>query len=313
MNPGPDPYGREDEPKIPVALARCPGYDHPAALEEALRVVLSKGGFKASPGDRILVKPNLLAPAPPRFLPCTDPAFVAAVCKLLLDLGARVRVGDSPSLGKGREVARRIGLADRLTKLGVRVVELDRPRWAGSGGNRWPPISGQVLESDLVVSLPKFKTHHMSLVTGAVKNLFGCVPGKLKALSHALLGFRAGRFEDMLLDLPGRLPPVFHLLDAVTAMQGRGPVRGEPYPLGLAGGSPSAVALDTALCTILGLNPEEAPLWLRAAQRGIPGSDPSGLCFPLLEPGDFQAPGFDLPASLRRFSFVGSVKKVGGP
>ena len=85
-------------------------------------------GWRPPRGSRILVKPNLLAPTPPDFLPCTHPLVVRAVCEYLLALGVRVTVGDSPSFGTGIQIAHKIGLADALADLPVNLIDLNRPK-----------------------------------------------------------------------------------------------------------------------------------------------------------------------------------------
>ena len=112
---------------IPVALVHCSGYDS-AALSELVPTLLQAIGWQPARGSRVLVKPNLLAPTPPDFLPCTNPLVVRAACEYLLALGARVTVGDSPSFGTGIRVAQKIGLADALADLPVDLIDLNRPK-----------------------------------------------------------------------------------------------------------------------------------------------------------------------------------------
>ncbi|GAH09440.1 unnamed protein product, partial [marine sediment metagenome] len=164
-------------------------------------------------------------------------------------------------------------------------------------------VSGPVLEFDVIVNLPKLKVHRMLGLSGAVKNHFGCVTSVWKALLHLLLGDRSNHFESMLLDLLTLLPPSVSLLDAVTAMHVTGPVDGEPFFLNLLAASPSAVALDTALYSLLHLSPPAVPLWQEALRRKIPGANFKDLIFPLASLESFDAAGFIIPPGLQPVGF----------
>jgi uncharacterized protein (DUF362 family) len=288
---------------IPVALVRCPDYDLPA-LSRSVGTLLETIGWQPARGTRVLVKPNLLAPRPPDFLPCTNPLVVRAACEYLLDLGAKVTVGDSPSFGTGRQIAQKIGLSEALADLPVNLIDLNRPklsRLSSQGGI--VAISRQALEQDVILNIAKLKVHRMVALTGAVKNHFGCITSVWKALLHVVMGDRGTRFESMLLDLLDLLPPSVSLLDAVRAMHVTGPVDGEPFPLEMLAASPSAVSLDTAMYTLLGLSPADVPLWQEAARREIFGAHPGDLAYPL-EPLDaFDATDFVIPTTLQPAGF----------
>jgi uncharacterized protein (DUF362 family) len=273
-------------------------------LEQAVGALLEAVDCRPARGARVLVKPNMLAATPPDFLPCTHPLVVRAVCRYLLDFGAEVRVGDSPSFGKGEDIARKIGLAEALADLPVPLVELDQPtrvRLSFRGGRAG--ISRRAMDNDLILNLPKLKVHRMLRLTGAVKNFFGCVTGIRKALLHVVYGSWGTRFERMLLDLQDHLPPSFSLMDAVTAMHVGGPVHGQPFQLGLLGASPSPVALDTAVFSLLGLTAVEVATWQEALRRGLPGAKIIDLRYPLEPPQAFEAQGFQIPRELDPVGF----------
>ena len=289
--------------KIPVAMLRVETYNA-AELDDAVAKLFSSIGLQSVRAVNVLVKPNLLAATPPDFLPCTHPALVRAVCLHLLNHGALVRVGDSPSFGKGTGIADKIGLTRALSDLPVALVDLDRPKKIRLPFGGTAPLSSWALDSDFIFNLPKLKTHHMAGVTAAVKNLFGCVSGLNKAFSHVRYGDRGADFERLLLELTDVLPPVVSLIDGVTAMHGNGPVGGKPYQLNLLAASRSTAALDTAVYHTLGLKPEGAPLWSEALNRGQPGTRIEELNFPLESPERFDASGFVIHQRLRSFLFL---------
>ena len=288
---------------IPVALVRCSDYNS-TALSEQVGTLLKAIGWRPSRGSRVLVKPNLLAPKPPDFLPCTHPMVVRAACEYLLDLSAKVTVGDSPSFGTGKRVAQKIGLSKALADLPVDLIDLNQPvltKLSSNGGI--VAISRQALEQDVILNLAKLKVHRMVAITGAVKNHFGCITSLWKALLHVVMGDRGNRFESMLMDLLDLLPPSVSLLDAVRAMHVTGPVDGQPFPLDMLAASPSAVALDTAVYTLLRLYPADVPLWQEAVRRDMFGANPGDLAYPLEPLDSFDARDFVIPATLQSAGF----------
>ncbi len=287
---------------VPVLLARRADYA-PAELAAAVDALGAAGGFAPRAGERVLVKPNLVS-ATRGPLACSEPALVAAACAWLLDHGARPWVGDSPAFGTAHSVGRKIGLAAALAPLGVPLRSLGRatPLALDFGGRIG--ISRDALEADRILSVPRLKAHCQLRLTGAVKNLFGCVVGGRKALAHSRYGEKGARFESLLVQVLAALPPVFTLLDGVVAMHRTGPTGGDPLPLGLLAAGPNPVALDTALFTALHQSPQDVATWAECVRRGLPGASLEDLAFPLLRPGDFDFSGFIVPGTLDAVSFA---------
>ncbi|GFK94979.1 hypothetical protein NNJEOMEG_02827 [Fundidesulfovibrio magnetotacticus] len=260
--------------------------------------LLELAGCRPAKGTRVLVKPNLVAPAYAG-LACTEPAVVRAVCRYLLDRGARVTVGDSPAFGTARIVARACGLDKALRGLGVPVVNFSRARPVALTLGGQVMAASQALDAEFIVNVPRFKVHDQMLLTLAVKNFFGAVTGFRKSLAHQVHGEKGNRFESMLLDVCLAMPPSVSLVDGVTAMHVRGPAKGEPFQLGLLGAAADPVALDQTLHAVLGLPPEATPLGREAGRRGLLGPVET----PLRQPGDFDARGFVLPGKLAPVAF----------
>lgn len=286
-----------------MALARQADYA-PAGLGQTVDALFAAGGFAPGRGARVLVKPNLVS-ATRGPLACTEPAVVAAACAWLLDCGCRPWVGDSPAFGTARSVGRKIGLAAALAPLRVPLRSLSRPRrlaldFSEGGGIG---VSRDALEADLILSLPRLKAHCQVRLTGAVKNLFGCVVGARKALAHSRHGERGARFESLLVQVMAALPPVFTLLDGVVAMHRTGPTGGDPITLGFLAASPSPAALDTALFTALGQTPRDIATWAECQRRNLPGARLEEVAFPLLRPEAFDFSGFLVPGALDPVSF----------
>ena len=297
---------------IPVALASCYSC-RTEDLKPALDQVLRAGGLTVRPGSVVLLKPNLVsAGSGPAHLACTSPEVVVAVAEWCLDQGARVQVGDSPAFGSARSVMRACGMLDALAGLPVAVVDFDHYQRVDLSCGLKVPVATAALECDLLLNLPRVKAHTQLYVSLAMKNYFGVVNGWHKALHHARHGDLGNRFEALLADLPGLFPGSFSLVDGVVAMQRTGPMKGDPYPLGLLAGGFDPVALDTALMEIIGADPQRSQLWMECNRRGLLGADLARLSFPLARPEELKVDNFLLPEVLSPVTFHPGRILVGG-
>jgi uncharacterized protein (DUF362 family) len=286
---------------VAVAVARLEGYDSPA-LDRAVARLLETCGYRPAPGERVLVKPNLVSAG--NAVHCTThPQVVRAACAWLLDHGARVTVGDSPAFGPASRVADASGLTAAVAPLGLKATSLKRavPLALTRGGTIG--LSRDALGADRILNLPKLKVHGQMTLSGAVKNLFGCVVGFRKALAHNRLGHSHELFRSMLMDVYLALPRTTHLVDGIRTLHRNGPINGEPFPLGLLACSDNGVALDTMAGALLGLSPDRVPLWAEAVARSLPGADPAALHYPLERPDGFDLDGFILSEE-RELSFA---------
>src|SRR3990172_921079 len=245
-----------------VSVTRCASYDKAAVLKAVTEALGLLGGASAfiKRGERILVKPNLLSGKPPEAAVTTHPEIVRAVLIILKEGGVTPVVGDSPGFGAARSVADKCGIMSVCNELGVEVIELKTLEIAPNPGGhifKRLEVAKEALEFDGIVNLPKLKTHAQMYLTMAVKNLFGCVPGKLKPQWHLSAGVESSYFAQMLLDLSVFLAPRFTVMDAIVAMEGNGPGSGKPRELGLVFAGADPVAMDTAAAAILGASPKE--------------------------------------------------------
>jgi uncharacterized protein (DUF362 family)/Pyruvate/2-oxoacid:ferredoxin oxidoreductase delta subunit len=261
----------------PVALVRCAEYDAGQVVVAIRQAVDLLGGMSrfVKPGQRVLVKPNLLLPSEPAKAIVTHPTVVQAVVKLAQEAGGRVLIADNPAVvpvtQRGWQSAyERSGwaavAAETGAELNTHIVPEQRPNPEGKL-IRLVDTSSFLTEADVVISVPKLKTHGLMRYTGAVKNLFGTVPGATKFGYHVKLQ-TADRFAEMLLDLACFVRPVLTVMDAVVGMDGDGPSAGQPFPIGavLAGMDP--VALDVAALLLVGQEPASVPTVAGAIRRG---------------------------------------------
>lgn len=239
-----------------VAIASCEVYDS-SALVKAIRSTLADIEFKVPQGKTVLLKPNLLMAAPPERHITTHPAFVDAVCRIFK--GNRIIIADS-SGGIGRNETmlafERSGIADVAKKHKAKVMcfEASKPQriLINNPLVREIVLPELLFEADLVVNLPKLKTHSLCTMTGGVKNLFGCVPGALKSRYHALACTNA-EFSGLLLDIYSEIKPELNIIDAVVSMEGNGPSAGDLINTRFIAASKNALALDYVLSRVTGL------------------------------------------------------------
>lgn len=291
---------------IPVSITRCPDYESEkvqAALKQCLH---SLGGMAAyvSPGDRVLLKPNLLSPRPPEAAVTTHPEVVRAVALEVMEAGGEVHLGDSPAVGSLAGVLKKAGIMPVIHELGIQVVPFRTPvpvPVPDGGVSRSFLLAEEATRYDLILNLPKFKTHGMMTLTLAVKNMFGTVVGAAKPGWHLQTSDTA-RFADMLLDVWRALPPGLSVMDGITAMEGNGPGSGDPLDLGLLMASPSALAMDLVAGRIAGLPIEKHPVLYQAKARGFEGTE-NGQIQVLGEAVEDVDRPFLLPKSASRVDF----------
>ena len=244
-----------------VAVIRCENYDYPAVKSAVARGIELIGGCPSliQPGDKILLKPNLLVADPPEKCVTTHPAVFKAVAEVLQAAGALLTYGDSPAMGSSERAARKTGLMAVAEELGLRMADFkngDEVGFLDGVQNKRFVIARGVLACDGIVSLPKLKTHGLTRLTGAIKNQFGCIPGVLKGEFHVKLP-RVEDFARMLVDLNLLLRPRLFVMDGIMAMEGNGPRGGVPRHMGVLLFSTDPVALDATVCRIVNLRPEE--------------------------------------------------------
>ncbi|PLX84599.1 MAG: (4Fe-4S)-binding protein [Desulfuromonas sp.] len=292
-----------------VSLLAVPGYER-SAMEDALsRLLAPLGGMGAfvRPGQKVLLKPNMLAGKAPEKAVTTHPELVRGVIRLVQEAGGIVSVGDSPGLGSPRHVAGRSGILDVIEETGARFAPFDESVRIRSGGGTFQELelARDVLEADVVINLPKLKTHQMMGMTCAVKNLFGAVVGMRKIRLHLQAGTDKAFFALMLLEIAERVRPALSIVDAVVGMEGNGPGSGDPVQIGalLAGTDPLAV--DIAATELLGLRPDAVwTLKVARERRELPevesvGAEPKALRPRSFRPAKSTDVNFGLPPILK--------------
>jgi uncharacterized protein (DUF362 family)/NAD-dependent dihydropyrimidine dehydrogenase PreA subunit len=258
--------------KSKVALVYCNTYK----IEE-VRKAVSKGveliggaGLFVKPGEKIVLKVNLLVGDVPEKVVNTHPIVFRSVAELFAAKGAIIQYGDSPGFGAPHAAAKKAGIAQVAEEMGVELADFKEGRevfFEEGVQNKKFQIANGVLDADGLISLPKLKTHGLERFTGAIKNQFGCVVGMLKGEFHVKLP-DATDFARMLVDLNSCVKPRLYIMDGIISMEGNGPRGGDPRPLNVLLFSTDPVALDATACRIINLNPIYVPTTLVGNETG---------------------------------------------
>ena len=261
-------------PSNRVSLTSLDNYDS-AATEAAVHTLLRPlGGIESfvKPGQKVLIKPNMLAGKDPDRAVTTHPQIVRAVIKLAIAAGGRVWVGDSPGIGSPLSVARKTGILDIIEETGAQFAPFADAVVIHPVGTTLHQleIAKDIVDADVIINLPKLKTHQMMGLTCAVKNMFGAVIGMRKPGMHLQAGVDKSLFARMLLEICETVSPSLTIVDAVVGMEGEGPGSGDPVKIGalLAGSSPQAV--DTVATALVRMSPEQVFTQQQALATGRP-------------------------------------------
>jgi len=291
--------------KSAVSLLRTTSYDL-TELRAALETLLEPLGGMSSivkPGDRVLLKPNLLTGARLGKECVTRPEIVYCVAKMVQEAGGKPFVGDSPAFGSAFGVAKASGYLPLTESLNLPIVEFKGKRYATVGEEfNHLLLCKEAIEADVVINLPKAKSHMQLSVTMGVKNLFGCVPGKMKAWWHMEAGKDPDRFGTMLVETARMIDPDLTIIDGIIGHEGNGPSGGEPRELGVLGASCDVFALDRSIVNILKVDPATVPTILASQRLGL-CSTIDEIEFPHLHPVDLQIADWRLPDKLMPIDF----------
>lgn len=287
-----------------VYVAGVKDYAPEAVRAALIEMIAALGGMEkfVKKGRRVLIKPNLIAR---RFESQTHPVVIVETAKLFRDFGARVAIADSTAWNSVLENARNSGLLQLAEKNAIPIYELKQPRKILIKENRTLVISQDALDADVIISIPKLKTHQQLKLTAGIKNMFGCVPGKRKAMWHFRAGGEPNHFGRMLVRTYQLLKPALTIIDAIDAMEGKGPINGPSRRLGALIGSPDGFAAELAACELVNCDPRDLLIMQTARAMQLGPRDLSdvrllGTDLTSLKVTDFKFPtlvpiGFSLP------------------
>lgn len=260
-----------------ISVYRCENYDFHKIKSVIEREIDDIGGIKkfVSKGDRVAIKPNLVMRKTPEEAATTHPAVVRAVAEIVKDAGGHAVIVESPggpfnevllkSIYKACGIAEAAELSGAELNYNTDIREISFPE--GKLLKRITAVD-EILKADKVINVCKLKTHAMAKMTGAVKNMFGIVPGTMKAEYH-LNRSNINDFANALIDICLLAKPVLNIMDAVECMEGNGPTGGSPRHVGAVMASDNPFALDILSAYLLNLDIKEIPVCIEAVKRGL--------------------------------------------
>lgn len=244
-----------------VSVIKCDDYCKvKSAIKHAVDLL---GGFQKyiKEGNTVLLKPNWGSCMPPYSGFVTHPDFIKAVAELVEDAGGKALIGDIyAGVDDDSHIFKEI-----TEGMGSQVIDLKKEGFVVKNIPDYDIVdriglTEKIFEVDCVINIPKLKTHGITFLTGAVKNLFGCVEPQLRLLLH--LRFNNLDFNRALADIYSVIKPriTLNIMDAVDAIEGGFALKGNKKRVGLVLSSEDAVCLDAVSAAITGHNPSELPL-----------------------------------------------------
>lgn len=262
-----------------VAIIKCEAYEYELvknAVRESLDLLGGISNF-ISPGDKVLLKVNLLMKRKPERVTTTHPLIAQVLAECVLEAGGKPIIGDSPggyhfyTKGTLEAVYETCGMKEAAQNSGAELnystEVVDVPYPEGKIMKSIKTIK-PVLEVDKIINMPKIKTHMMTVYSGAVKNMFGIIPGSYKSEYHLRFD-DTGDFADLLIDICSFSKPILTVMDAVIGMEGYGPTNGSPKKVGLIIASTNPYELDAVASSIIDLDPMKVPTIRKSIERGL--------------------------------------------
>ncbi len=264
--------------KPKVAINRCVDYDEKRVSDAVKKsidhvIALDKTITK---GMNVLIKPNLMGAYPPEEAVTTHPSIVKSLVNEVKKIGATPAIGDG-SFGTTNmeKVFETTGMEKVSEETGAELVDLKIKKKVKLPANDFLYVMDKS-NYDFIISVPKLKTHTFMSLTGAVKNMFGCVPGQHKLNAHGKFQTQE-KFAEALLDVCLYMKPGLVLMDGIIAMEGNGPAAGSPVDLGVLLASTDSVALDTVASCIVGYDPLKIPVLKIAHDKNIGMTDMNNI------------------------------------
>ncbi|MDD3148214.1 MAG: DUF362 domain-containing protein [Candidatus Riflebacteria bacterium] len=286
-----------------LSVQKCSSYQSDAIAAAVSKLLAPLGGIESfvKPGFRVLIKPNMLTCKDPEKAATTHPAVIEEIARLCVNAGAKVIIGDSPPavFGRTEEFWKKTGFFAAATRSGADLFSFETDsksplKFFTNGREVTTHVIKTLFRVDAVINIAKMKTHNLTRITGAVKNLFGLIPGFSKAQWHKVFP-RAEEFSDFIADFAHQIPVTLNIMDGIESMDGQGPAGGRVVKSNLLFASTSPVAIDMGFCQVVGLEPSEVPTLRRCKQLNWGPKTFAELQFVGYTPDEAKISGFNVP------------------
>lgn len=295
--------------KSKVSIIRCNDYD-PAGVKRSIKEALDLiGGINTfvKKGQKVLIKPNLLSARLPEEAVDTHPEFVRAVASLVKAAGAIPAIGDSPgsffTIKSIDEVYEKSGVKKVADEEGIELLRFDKALHIDGYH-----IASAVKEYDLIINLPKLKTHTLAILTGAIKNTYGLVPG-LSKVQHHKDAPHMKDFSRVIVDIFSITRPGLTIMDGIVGMDKNGPAAGRIRNIGLILASADAVSVDAVFADIAGLDYSNNLVLKEATERGLGKGRLEDIDVVGVGLGPARIKDFKLPQTALAYKFPAAIAK----
>ncbi len=297
-----------------VSLLGCASYDREQVVKTIRKTFDNLGGVNKfiKPGMKVALKPNLLTRKAPETAAATHPEIVYAIASIVKEAGATVKIVESPGGPYSVAMLKAVYSGCGMTRIAEEAgIELNYDTAITDIDNKDGmflkklTVLKPLVESDLIIDIPKLKTHGQMFYTGAVKNMFGAIPGTQKAEYHLRMA-QYMDFANTLIDIYLSVKPGLIIMDAITAMEGMGPANGTPRDIGFVIGADNGFDVDMVAASLVGIKPDYIPILNCGMERGLCKKDINeidiiGLNLKSNIVKDFKTPPYD---SIHRSDFT---------
>ncbi|MBU3905197.1 MAG: DUF362 domain-containing protein [Nanoarchaeota archaeon] len=242
-----------------VSIVKCKTYNQ-KQVDSAVKKALILIDFKFKKNMNVLIKPNVVGSFPHKQIACTtNPKIIESVCKILKKNKCNIIIGDSPFTNP--EQSFKASGIDKVAKKYGKVIIFEQSKLIDIKDKKAKVLknfkmSSMLKDVDLIINMPKLKTHTLTKYTGAIKNLYGCIPGGIKQQLHNKAQGDE-KFSDILIDIYQNVKPELNIMDGVIGMEGEGPTSGNSVNSGVIMASKNSIALDIACSKMIGYNPKD--------------------------------------------------------
>jgi uncharacterized protein (DUF362 family)/Pyruvate/2-oxoacid:ferredoxin oxidoreductase delta subunit len=260
-----------------VSIERCESYDEEKVYKALEKIINHLGGWRKfiKPGNVVALKPNLLMYKKPEEAATTHPAIIKAVITQVQKAGGLVVIAESPggpyNLSMLKYVYKMTGVEKVASETGAILnydLRVDTINQSNAKYLKKFEIIKPLADADVIINLPKLKTHAAMVYTGAIKNMFGAIAGTSKTDLHMRMP-DYNKFADCLIDIFTGTKPTLNIMDAVIGMEGYGPTSGDPKHIGLLLASENGFSLDVTASKLIRLPLNYVPVFVQAKERGL--------------------------------------------
>ncbi|NTU89867.1 MAG: DUF362 domain-containing protein [Actinobacteria bacterium] len=261
-----------------VSAVECHSYDADEVYA-AVKTALAAIDFTIPEGITVLIKPNIMSQNRPEQNTITHPALIDALCRILKERGCKILIGESISfyeMGLTRKAFEVSGIEEVANKYGASLIAFEEvPLVRKDKDAAGRPLVGVnelylpeiLFQVDMIINACKLKSHGSLHLSGAVKNMFGCLPGGYKAKMH-ILTRNDYELSEVFVDVEQTVNPTLSIMDAIESLE-RGPTAlGKAVKTDRILASTNAAALDVAASRMIGYKLEKSPILVQALKRG---------------------------------------------